>query len=351
MGSPLPSEEYLKKIAELYIANRYNNSEVARILGKPRTTVQYWIDHLKRHGVLEEELPTNERESLQKIISDLRVENDSLKQANIEGSHPRYLVRTDAIRPRGEKIKILAIGDAHDSPHIPDKSRFEWIGKHANETKPDVILQIGDFATLDSLNTHIPNETFNGRAKKTFLDDIGSFNLALDALNSHLNHNCEKHVTLGNHERRLFAFEDNAPETMGMMQKELDTALTSHGWTYSPYGEPTFYGGVAFLHAAINRLGNTYGGKTAEMQIANDTIHDVVIGHSHIKRIHLAAKLHHRKVKVVNLGCALPDGYIEDYAQHSVTGWEYGVMELTIQHNHIQAEKWFPMSELQERYG
>ena len=27
-------------------------------------------------------------------------------------------------------LKVLVIGDTHDSPHLPDKSRFGWFAKH-----------------------------------------------------------------------------------------------------------------------------------------------------------------------------------------------------------------------------
>ena len=47
--------------------------------------------------------------------------------------------------------KVLVIGDTHDSPDIP-KDRFYWIGKHIKNTKPDYVVQIGDFGSFDSLS-------------------------------------------------------------------------------------------------------------------------------------------------------------------------------------------------------
>ena len=56
------------------------------------------------------------------------------------------------LRPAGRagKTRVLAIGDAHDGPRIP-KDRFRWFGRLAADTQPDVIVQIGDFLSLDSL--------------------------------------------------------------------------------------------------------------------------------------------------------------------------------------------------------
>ena len=40
-------------------------------------------------------------------------------------------------------MKVIVIGDLHDSPHIKDKSRFRWIGKHIAKTKKPVIVSTG----------------------------------------------------------------------------------------------------------------------------------------------------------------------------------------------------------------
>jgi hypothetical protein len=56
-------------------------------------------------------------------------------------------------------------------------------------------------------------------------------------------------------------------------------------------------------------------------------------------------------VKVVNAGCTLPEGHVEDYARHSNHGWNYGVLDIEISEGHIKAHEWTPMSKLEERYG
>jgi hypothetical protein len=114
-----------------------------------------------------------------------------------------------------------------------------------------------------------------------------------------------------------------------------------------------FLGGVGFIHAAINRLNKTYGGKTAENTIANDAVFDHVIGHSHVRREHRAPKLGPSKhVTVLNLGCALPQGHVESYMLHgSTTGWWFGVHELLIQNGQITDTNAISMAELERRYG
>lgn len=345
MGSIGPTAAQVEQVKQA-IATHKSYAAACRATGIPESTLKRWAKGITK--TVEERtvgtVPLND------IIENLRRELDTAKEALKEAQRPRFTVRQD-VYAKGDKIKVLVIGDAHDSPHIPDKSRFTWIGKHINDTRPDVVLQIGDFMTADSVSAHTGNHTLEGKSKPSFNDDINSFRLALDALNSEIKYTPEKHCTLGNHERRVYVYENEHPEVDGRLSCDIDLAFKARGWTYSPYGQPTFYGGVAFLHAAINRLGKTFGGKTAENQIANESLTDVVIGHSHIKRVVKYPKLHHRHITVANAGCALPEGYIEDYAQHAQTGWSYGLMTLTIKDGHIRDDEWVSMGTLQERYA
>ena len=96
---------------------------------------------------------------------------------------PHYHVSFDRPDGRG-RTKVLAIGDAHDGPRIA-KDRFRWFGRLAAETRPDVIVQIGDFLSLDSLCRYEGNDTLKGKAKPSLKDDLDSFKEALQQQNSY----------------------------------------------------------------------------------------------------------------------------------------------------------------------
>lgn len=267
---------------------------------------------------------------------------------------PRVVVQAGT--PDGRSYRVLAIGDAHDAPGL-EKSRFRWIGKHAKETRPDWIVSIGDFLTFDSLNSHIPNENLTGRAKPAYLADIASGKEALETMEEEIakatGWTPRRHITFGNHERRAYLFEDSAPEVSGMMQHELESIFDAHRWGRSPYGEYFFLGGVGFIHCAVNRLNKSYGGKNAEMTIANDAVFDHVVGHSHVKREHRAPKLGpSQHVAIINLGCALPWGHVEPYMYHgATTGWWWGIRDLTIRGGHVVDVADVSMIEMERRYG
>ncbi len=52
-----------------------------------------------------------------------------------------------------------------------DLSYLTWVGKYLSEKKPDVIVQIGDFADMPSLSSYdIGKKSFEGRRYKTDIE-------------------------------------------------------------------------------------------------------------------------------------------------------------------------------------
>lgn len=327
------SEADLQKAVNLR-ATGLNICAVARQMKKPHQTVAGWFHS---NGLIER---MGLKPNIETVIEE------------VPAAKIRVRVRAGST-PESSTIRVLAIGDAHDDPSLP-KDRFRWMGKLGADRGVDWIVQIGDFATLDSLNSHIPNETLLGKLKNPFAADMGSFREALDQFDHGLgSHRAKKHVALGNHERRAWLYEENRPEVAGILTGDLLQTLADRGWGTTPYGEYFFLGGVGFIHAAINRLGKTYGGKNAESTIANDAIFDHVIGHSHVRREHRAPKLGPSKhVTILNLGCALPWGHIESYVMHgAVSGWWAGAHVLTLSGGQIIGADAVPMNELQRMYA
>ena len=176
--------------------------------------------------------------------------------------------------------KIIVIGDTHDSPKIK-QDRFVWIGKYIKESKPDYIIQIGDWASFDSLSYFQKNSTQAGKLKDAYMVDIESMRRSIDLLDKHINNDrIPRHVTFGNHEQRVFKFEEQIPEIQGMMKKELYDSFDTRGWKHSPYGAFKNIAGVSFTHCPLNIMGKEYGGKNCEIQIANDATNDIVFGHT-----------------------------------------------------------------------
>jgi len=247
--------------------------------------------------------------------------------------------------------RIIVIGDAHDSPHIK-QDRFKWIGKYIKSVKPDYIIQIGDWASFDSLSFFQKNSTQAGKLKDAYMMDIESMRSSIDLLDKHIDNDLiPRHVTFGNHEERVYRFEENIPEIAGMMKKELHDSFDDRKWKRSAYGAFKNIGGVSFTHCPLNIMGKEYGGKNCEVQVANDATNDIVFGHTHKFRDWKAPKIGDKNyVRVVNVGCALPYNHVEEYAKLNLTGWSWGIVELGIWDNHIQESQFISMDRLEKQY-
>ena len=81
--------------------------------------------------------------------------------------------------------RVIVIGDTHDSPKIP-QDRFKWIGKHIKQSNPDYIIQIGDWASFDSLSYFQKNSTQAGKLKDAYMEDIESMRRSIDLLDKHI---------------------------------------------------------------------------------------------------------------------------------------------------------------------
>ena len=249
--------------------------------------------------------------------------------------------------------KVCVIGDLHDAPGI-SKERLRWLGKHIRNTKPDQVVQIGDFLSLDSCCWHIDNATMQARKNKgTFLEDINSFDLALEEFNKGLStYKVKKHCTLGNHENRLWRWEDKNPEYYQMGKKELFGTLKKYGWTWSEYGEFYFIDGVGFTHIPFNVMGREFGGVSVERNIGQSSLFDVVFGHTHKFNDVRCPKIGKSNyIRVVNVGCSLPMNHVENYAKVATTGWFWGVVDISIYNSKIQEVRTTTMDTLELTYS
>jgi predicted MPP superfamily phosphohydrolase len=178
--------------------------------------------------------------------------------------------------------KILYFTDAHNQPSL-NMERFVWLAGLINDTRPDFIVDGGDFDDFQSLCSHERNETYKGKLKPSLERDLIASQEARDLLNNNILHDCPKFVTLGNHEARLWIYENSNPEIKGMPSGKYEQILKSTEWQFKPYGAYINIAGVDFTHAPFNAMGKPVGGDTGCKQIADKSIRDVCFGHTHKK--------------------------------------------------------------------
>ena len=259
-------------------------------------------------------------------------------------------------RSNFEMARVVVIGDVHDAPGL-SKDRLNWIGQYIAEVQPDKVIQIGDFANLDSMCKYPPQSFDDMESRPMFVEEeLDSLDEALKALNEGLgDFDPSRHVTFGNHEARLFSGAQRAQEQRAgfgsLAYKIYADTLEKYGWSFSEYGDIHFVEGVGFVHVPLTKMGKPYGGKTAERQIAAQSNFDIVMGHSHEYKLISEAKIGGDWTRVLNVGCCLPENHVEEYAKHSNHGWSYGIVELSIRDGHIKDHSFTTMEVLEANYG
>lgn len=260
-------------------------------------------------------------------------------------------IQTPPPKPLREKITtIVYFTDAHNQPCLP-KDRFYWLSSYINDKAPDYIIDGGDFDDLQSLCRHERNDSWKGRFKPAFQDDLEAANEARQILHENIKIPAAKYVTLGNHEARLYDFENANPEIYGMMQHAYEDILLKYGWGITPYRSYKTIDNVDFTHVPMNGMNKPVGGKNPCNIISRDSTHDICFGHTHAKGFQENHKLGGRSVIAFNGGCFMPNGYVPDYAKDSQKRFWYGCHFLKIINGRLNVSESKTMLELEQEYS
>lgn len=173
----------------------------------------------------------------------------------------------------------MMIPDCQVTPDSPT-DHLDWIGRYIIDQKPDVIVQIGDFADMESLSTYDRGKRqFEGRR---YIRDIHAARTAMGVMmkpltdyNEQRIHHKQKryrpelHLTLGNHEFRIQRAIDAQAELDGVMGL-MDIGYEDYGWTVHPFLRPVTIDGVTYAHYFSNpQSGRPYGGQSIDTRLKN----------------------------------------------------------------------------------
>jgi predicted phosphodiesterase len=282
-------------------------------------------------------------------VKTLEKEIESLRQkvAVLTGPKTRVI-----LGKQDRSTRVVAIGDTHDQPGM-NKDRFKWIARHIAEVRPDRVVQIGDFASWDSVSTHEPVGSAGHGQRPSFKNDLESCEEAMALFYNEIRGlEIPMELTAGNHEDRIARFENSKPETVGALYIQFEEVCARYCWRLQPYGYWLFIDGVGFTHVPKNIMGKPYGGQNSENAIANHATHSVVFGHTHRSTFRKTPKIGiNNSIEVLNLGSAMPDGYVAKYVGTATSGWSYGIFDLKIKGGHIVSHHFIDMAQLEATYG
>ena len=216
----------------------------------------------------------------------------------------------------------LVIGDPHCNPKASN-DRFLWAGKLARDLKPDTIICMGDFSSMDSLSSYDKGKkSFEGRRYKK---DIDHAHDALEKFNKGLNgRRSRKVMLLGNHEDRIDRIIDETPELDGTISTK-DLKFKEFGWEVIAYQEPVAIDGVHYCHNyPTGIMGKPISGDNIARSLLLKNKVSSTVGHCHLFDYSMCTIPSGRKVLGLSAGCYLH--HKEDYARNTQRLWWSGLI-------------------------
>lgn len=142
----------------------------------------------------------------------------------------------------------LVIPDVQVRPGV-DTSHLSWIGNYIAEKRPEVIVQIGDFADMPSLSTYdVGKASAEG---KRYAKDIAASRQAMERLTKPFKdikgYRPRMVLTLGNHEARIDREAEQNPKLKGAISVD-DLEYERFGWSVVPFLKPIKIDGVSYAH-------------------------------------------------------------------------------------------------------
>jgi hypothetical protein len=140
------------------------------------------------------------------------------------------------VKPR----KHIVIPDCQVRPDV-DYSHLAWVGNYIAAKRPDVVINLGDFADMPSLSGYAV-----GKAEaegKRYKNDLAAAQTGMRMLMApikderrrlHGRWRPELHLTLGNHEDRISREASANPKFVGTLQVS-DLGYQNHGWKVHPF--------------------------------------------------------------------------------------------------------------------
>lgn len=145
-------------------------------------------------------------------------------------------------------MRIAVIPDVQAKPGV-DPRYLTAVGKYIAEKRPEVIVQLGDFADMESLSSYDKGKRkFEGRR---YTKDIDAAQRAMDALMWPIaraaGYTPRLELFLGNHEDRINRATNDTPELHGLISTD-DLPYKDRGWRVHPFLEVEVIRDIAFSH-------------------------------------------------------------------------------------------------------
>lgn len=253
-------------------------------------------------------------------------------------------------------MKVLVIPDCQVKVGVP-LDHLDWAGQYIVDKKPDIIVNMGDFADMPSLSSHdkAGSKVFEGLRYK---DDVQVAREAMERLlgplkrlqeqqkkNKEKVYKPRKELLLGNHENRIDRAVNNLPILEGTISTK-DLRYEDH-WNVHPFLSPLSIEGVVFNHyfpvGAMGRPASSAATMVSKLH------QSCVAGHQQGRQV-----AYGRKADGSNITCIIAGSfYLHDESYMDVTSnrhWRGLVMLHEVKDGHFD-EMFVSTNYLQRTYG
>ena len=253
-------------------------------------------------------------------------------------------------------MRILVIPDCQIKDGVPTE-HLTWAGKAICDYRPDVVVNLGDFADMPSLSSHDVkgSKYFEGLRYKTDIavakEAMQKLLQPLRDLQSRQRTNKEKVykprlvMLMGNHENRIDRAVNNNPTLEGLITtKDL---CYDKDWEVHDFLRPVFIGGVGFSHYwPVGAMGRPAGTASA---IINKLHMSCIAGHQQGKQVAYGKRADGTPVTAIIVGSY----YLHDESymdQLSNRHWR-GLLVMNEVKDGAFDEMFLSMDYLQRKYG
>ena len=237
-----------------------------------------------------------------------------------------------------------------------DNTEFlSWIGQYILDQKPDVIINLGDFADMESLSSYdVGKKSFEG---KRYIKDIEAAHKAMDVLlqplrefnvkakkNKEKQYKPRKVLTLGNHEERIARAVNNDPKLEGLIKYE-DLPYTD--WEVHPFLKPVFIDGIAYSHyfptGVMGRPATTASAMVSKLHMS------CIAGHQQGKQVAYGKRPDGSTITCIIAGSCYE--HDEHYLDHQTNKHWRGVIVLHEVQDGCFDEMFVSLTYLKKKYG
>ena len=216
-----------------------------------------------------------------------------------------------AVRQRLGRVHMV-IPDIQAKPNVSHE-HLRWIANYALEKRPDVIIQIGDWADMPSLSLYDKGKRcYEGRR---YVKDIDAANFSLNLFEETIGAYNREHpedkyiprkvITLGNHEFRI----ERATQLDAALHEKLrldDLDFERCGWETHPFLEVVEIDGIQYSHYFISgSMGRPVSSAAALLKARGGS---ATMGH--VQRMDVA---YHPQTQQIGLMCSVCYLHDEDY--------------------------------------